>query len=564
MAVPSKTTRTTAKTPRARHRRFLAAGFFPPEVPPCFYSEQLARFRNSLLGHFSQLPNINGKPNFYFRQTRKTAFHFPRFRSADRQHSIVDPIAYFFLSKILADNHVKLNKLTKKSRISGSPSIFDWSGSRALQRPNFNARDRLASQASARFEYVVTADIRAFYHSIYTHSIAWAIHSKRIAKKNHSDALVGNLIDRLSRNLQDGQTIGIPVGPDTSRLVAELVGAAIDVEIQKKVKNLRRRGMRFVDDFTLGCEDRPSAETAIAAIRRAANEFELDLNSAKTSISWAASAPAGGWKIFLRSFIPAGMITTESLEIFFFRVSELAKQMPEVNVERYAIQNARRAIVECPTWSVAESYLISAYKLNSTLINLLVELFVARQLKYRDVELQTVTSFIETRLPLLCEQRRNGEAAWLLFLANALNIKIKARSVEPFCQENDPLVALLISDAEASARVVGSVDHTIWNRHLKTDSLDEEMWLYAYEATLKNLTAASAGDAFIRQHPYFARLYEKKIEFYRSSHGVLAIHDILHRRRLDNAAVRRVTADFDVDFSFDIDEIDEEVDETDY
>src|SRR5437868_2130776 len=114
-----------ARTPRARHSRFLAAGFFPPEVPPCFYSETLARYRNALIGHFSKIPLVKGEPDFYYYRSQKTPFYFPRFNNTDRQHSIINPIAYFFLSKVLADQYVKLSKLGKKSHISASPSIFD-------------------------------------------------------------------------------------------------------------------------------------------------------------------------------------------------------------------------------------------------------------------------------------------------------------------------------------------------------------------------------------------------------------------------------------------------------
>ena len=240
--------------------------------------------------------------------------------------------------------------------------------------------------------------------------------------------------------------------------------------------------------------------------------------------------------------------------------------MPDVNVERYAVQNARRAIVECPNWGMAENYLISAYKANSTLVNLLVELFVARQRAKSDVSLKTVTSFVEARLPLLCDQRRNGEAVWLLFMVNALGLKIKVRSVESFFNENDPLIALLIADAKANHRIVGVVDYSTWNRHLSTHSLDDEMWLYSYETTLKGLNSSASGDAFVRAHKYFSTLFDKKVEFYRSGLGLFDIRGMLHRRRLENAAAHRIAADFDDDFSFNIDEVDESdsVDNMDY
>src|SRR6185312_11663464 len=74
---------------------------------------------------------------------------------------------------------------------------------------------RVEIRAGRRF--VVRADVTRFYQSIYTHSVSWALHGKETAKKKMKDkGLVGNVLDEVLRSGQDGQTIGIPTGPDTS------------------------------------------------------------------------------------------------------------------------------------------------------------------------------------------------------------------------------------------------------------------------------------------------------------------------------------------------------------
>jgi hypothetical protein len=84
--------------------------------------------------------------------------------------------------------------------------------------------------------------------------------------------MYGNLLDLLVRNAQDGQTIGLPVGPDTSRLLAEVIGTAVDRAIQIALKGKRnwspkqRGGMRFVDDYTFGCASQQEAEIIVAAV----------------------------------------------------------------------------------------------------------------------------------------------------------------------------------------------------------------------------------------------------------------------------------------------------------
>ena len=54
---------------------------------------------------------------------------------------------------------------------------------------------------SLEYEYVCQTDITDCYGSLYTHSVAWAMHGKRKAKRRRTDkSLLGNGIDR---RLQD-------------------------------------------------------------------------------------------------------------------------------------------------------------------------------------------------------------------------------------------------------------------------------------------------------------------------------------------------------------------------
>lgn len=46
------------------------------------------------------------------------------------------------------------------------------------------------------FPIVVTTDIADCYPSIYTHSIAWALHGMQFAKCHKQDNLLGNNIDK--------------------------------------------------------------------------------------------------------------------------------------------------------------------------------------------------------------------------------------------------------------------------------------------------------------------------------------------------------------------------------
>ena len=71
------------KTRKDRHQRLLAAGFFPPEMPSCFYSEKLAPHSDFLFRSFTALPQVNRRRACLSYQSNKANVNFPRFRRED-------------------------------------------------------------------------------------------------------------------------------------------------------------------------------------------------------------------------------------------------------------------------------------------------------------------------------------------------------------------------------------------------------------------------------------------------------------------------------------------------
>ena len=64
------------------------------------------------------------------------------------------------------------------------------------------------------YEFIVHTDIVDCYAAIYTHSIAWALHTKSEAKCKRGDrGLIGNVIDNRILDMKQGQTNGIPKVP---------------------------------------------------------------------------------------------------------------------------------------------------------------------------------------------------------------------------------------------------------------------------------------------------------------------------------------------------------------
>ena len=73
-----------------------------------------------------------------------------------------------------------------------------------------------------KFKILTRTDISNFYPSIYTHSIAWAIHDRDKALADKEYKLLGNKIDRLFQYSNDGRTNGIPVGSALRKIISSI------------------------------------------------------------------------------------------------------------------------------------------------------------------------------------------------------------------------------------------------------------------------------------------------------------------------------------------------------
>lgn len=110
------------------------------------------------------------------------------------------------------------------------------------------------------------------------------MHSKAVAKKNSKDmSYLGNKIDLEIRNMQDGQTMGIPIGPLTSAIIQEIIGSSIDEEFQR-LMGKEISGFRYTDDMEYYFSSLEEANKALSTMTKLLKEYNLDTNAEKTRI----------------------------------------------------------------------------------------------------------------------------------------------------------------------------------------------------------------------------------------------------------------------------------------
>ena len=139
---------------------------------------------------------------------------------------------------------------------------------------------------SLDYKFSYDTDIADCYGSIYTHSIAWAVETINIAKeqRNNKD-LLGNKIDNHIRNMQYGQTNGIPQGSVLMDFIAEIILGYIDEQLTDEINKNNiadYKIFRYRDDYKIFVNTPNDGEMILRLLSEVMVDFGLKLNSSKT------------------------------------------------------------------------------------------------------------------------------------------------------------------------------------------------------------------------------------------------------------------------------------------
>jgi hypothetical protein len=124
---------------------------------------------------------------------------------------------------------------------------------------------RAAAESRAttgNYSHVVTADIADFYPRIYSHPLENALLAA-CGGTGHARAIL-----KLLEQWNYGVSYGIPVGPNPSRLLAELAICDVDQALLSEGFSF----IRFVDDFHIFCKSERQAYEALAFLARVLHE----------------------------------------------------------------------------------------------------------------------------------------------------------------------------------------------------------------------------------------------------------------------------------------------------
>jgi hypothetical protein len=500
-----------------RLRRLIRAGYFPSELPPPFTTSTFAREAVQLAAKWD--PSKIRK-----HWTSPEHFSVPRYGHVRRKLSIVNPINQLHVADLVSQHWADIRLRLQQSKITEfKPEIVLKGLGRAVSGVDFDGVSRRRAEILARYGRYVKTDIARFYPSVYTHSIAWAYFGKRWVKHNISSSVFkksfANLLDKAVAAGQAGQTIGIPIGPDTSRILSELIATALEEEVVKQVADLDVRGVRYVDDMLIGFSDLETPDTILSKISAALYEYELELNGEKTSIHGLGYFHSPEWIQFIRGFQISNREDRqrEELDSFFEQALHLSDSNRQDNVLLFAIKRAASFPIADKNRNHFLSWLLYAARRSSTCLSFVVEHLSFEYSQGRPLPLPELTDYIHQQLPMRADAAHTAEVAWLIFWARELGIQINAAALERVTSLRSGVNALLVLDMLQRGLIKGQIDISHWTSFATTSGLKSEMWLAAYEVTKKGWWPGQKSGGFITSHDFFGDLWHQDVEFYAPS-----------------------------------------------
>ncbi|MDP2077106.1 MAG: antiviral reverse transcriptase Drt3b [Sulfuricurvum sp.] len=141
-----------------------------------------------------------------------------------------------------------------------------------------------------KFAYMMSLDISKCFYNIYTHSLCWAVKEKSYSKSNAGKRTFENLFDTLMQKSNYNETNGIVVGPEISRIFAEIIFQDIDLNVLKVLKEHQLEHKvhydikRYVDDYFIYSNNKNTLELIHKILEEKLEEYKLYLNASKTNI----------------------------------------------------------------------------------------------------------------------------------------------------------------------------------------------------------------------------------------------------------------------------------------
>lgn len=532
----------------------LNKGYFPKELPPSFFTELFGNDYTNILaeadatenGSLSALLNTvnaittltdieKAEERVRLKQIFKNRLNFsdcsqyniPKTGIARNGIKIPNPIHQGKLSKSIIDNYPEIIKLFNDSNLSTTKPQLETEfeqGKRSVKHNDFSFFKESGIINSFKYAVQLKTDIAKFYPSIYTHSVPWVTFGgkekyKKNRALNNSDPLkvsniYGNDIDDRLMWCQNQQTMGIPIGPDTSFIIAEIIACHLDKHLEKKLKSKKIDflGYRYYDDYALYFNSELDAQIGLSELKKILNDSELKINDEKTVISRTQNELEKPWALAIKSFYFRPSENDQKDDIWnYFSISfQYAQENTKDSVLKLALNKFNFVRIEEENWNYFESLLFRLGLIETSSLNKIAKLLITYK---KLVSKKRLKEFCFEIIKRNYENQHDFELTWSLWILNEFKIQPTKEIYEMVFKSKSVTATIIGLDLFQQNNRIKKFDFSTTIELITTENLNNKEWLLAYE-TVYNDWIPALNKSIIRDHFFFNILESRNVHFY--------------------------------------------------
>lgn len=492
---------------------FLEKGYFLKELPPCFTTKKFSENILEIIKEWSlKYKTLSNKEKKKYEKSTCIKFSYPKQEMSRRYLSMPNPLHYTELVNEIVNNWQEINKKFEGNKRSHSLPIIDME-KRAIKAKSYNFKTFQENKIKMSYDnfYELKIDISKFYDSIYTHTIAWAIHGKKEAKEKIFENILGNRLDKKLRSCQDGQSIGIPTGPDVSFLLSEIILNDID----KKMKNTVKM-CRFADDIYIYANKKEELYKELKEINKYFSDYKLSLNESKLKIKKFPFQIEEKWIIELekieKDFYKEK--TQKKAIINFFNIIFIEMEKSgKSQILKYGQYKLFKKEISFENWPLFESLLLKSILICPEIIEKGIGILKRHNEFVNKAKLKSLVNKI---IELNCELGNDYEVIWALWLAKEFGIKINLINMQNIIENTSSITCVLALDIYKKKLVTTKNDLKIISLlkdRLGNENFYSDEWILYYELKKKKWFSEFNE---LAEDEYLKILLSKDIEFYNS------------------------------------------------
>ncbi|MBY5769584.1 RNA-directed DNA polymerase [Rhizobium leguminosarum] len=543
-------------------QNLASKGYFPLELPPTFTTKSFGENISAILSDWmssgvvkkdaiSIRKKLKARGNYTYQidDTESEVLTKPKRGFERRGLHIAHPIPQSLLAEEIARNWPEIATWISKKRYSMDRTEPTDKGDRAISDINFLLHGIKKDFILSGADWILKTDITRFYPSIYTHSVAWAAYGKSRTKnllytKRHAGSLADR-IDLLLRKSNMNQTVGIPVGPDTSRIVADIISSRIDDDFHQLME--RSNGHvaagrndrllkpaqidRLQDDWFIGAQSLEMAEQALSWLSIAYRAYGLEINGAKTSVDRILNQEKETWASELALHLQStrGRLTGANLKGFLDRVVHLQAQYKSSPVVSFAVSSLEAFSPADADVPLLESFYILAASIAPGHMDRVCTALVNLQHTKKALSKDRIRDRFVTLAEQHVELGNGFEAIWLLHTLRGLRIKFASKKLAELSENyQGATLPLMLLDMKVKGVFCSGLPTGVWETAITADTIRHDWtWLLGYEAFRRGWLQDTNG---LLADPLFVPLANRGVVFYDDTKNVKTTASLRRKR----------------------------------